>query len=72
MWPCKRLVNKPYCEPCSYQTKWHMMLVQGSFCVDNFESMRVRKCKSELASHTENCGLGNKSNDAFISKDKGT
>ena len=48
------------------------MLVQGSFCVDNFESMRVRKCKSELASHTENCGLGNKSNDAFISKDKGT
>ena len=35
------------------------------------KSMRVPKCKSELASHTENHGLGNKSNDAFISKDKG-
>ena len=37
MWPWKWLVNKPCCEPCSYQTKRHMRIVLGSFWVDDFE-----------------------------------
>ena len=49
----------------------NQMAHEALFVLMILKSIRVPKCKSELASRTENCGLENKSNDAFISKGKG-